>query len=354
MNKISRREFLKFASFTAATLGLSQSVSEVAYALENAAKGQPPVIWIQGASCTGCSVSLLNSVHPDIKEILLEIISLKFHPNISAATGHVAVEAFLGEAEKNKGKFYLVVEGAVPTKDNGVYCSIGEKDGRELYFSEVVKELGEKAKAVIAIGTCAAYGGIPAADPNPTGCVPVSEVIDQKKVLNIPGCPPHPDWFVGSLAHVLLYNELPKTDKFGRPKMFYGGIIHDNCPRRQYFDNSIFAKDFSEPGCLLLLGCKGPVTHSDCPTRLWNGGVNWCIKAGHPCIGCTEPGFPDKIGPIYEKMPEVKLPGISASADTFGEVVGAATAIGLGAHLIGNIVTGRLGGHKKKKKEGEE
>lgn len=344
MTKLSRRDFLKLCAGSAAAVSLSQALlPELARAVP--AAGNPPVLWIQGASCTGCSISLLNSVHPGILEILTEVISLKFHPNISAAAGDLAMKVI--EETEAAGNYYLVVEGAVPTKDGGFYCTSGEKNGKPVTFLEKVTELGKNAAAVLAVGTCAAFGGIPAADPNPTGCRGVREVLNEAgigtPVINISGCPPHPDWIVGSLAHVLLFKEIPELDQFGRPKVFYGKLVHDNCPRRQYFDNSRFAKNFSEPGCLLEIGCKGPQAHCDSFDRLWNGGVNWCIKAGAPCIACTEKGFPDDATPFYARMPGVPLPNITASADAVGIVLGAAVAAGIGAHLIGNIATGRFG-----------
>ncbi|HCF71314.1 MAG TPA: iron hydrogenase, partial [Syntrophomonas sp.] len=171
-------------------------------------------------------------------------------------------------------------------------------------------------------------------------------------IINVPGCPPHPDWMVGTIAHVLLYNDIPELDTFGRPKMFFENIIHDNCPRRQYFDNAIFAKNFSEPGCLLEIGCKGPIAHCDATTRLWNGGVNWCIKSGAPCIACTEPEFPG--WPMYERMPSMPVgSAITATADQVGLVVGGAAVVGIAGHLAGNVLTGRIG-PKKAEKEGDE
>jgi hydrogenase small subunit len=180
--------------------------------------------------------------------------------------------------------------------------------------------------------------------------VGLEKLIGVKKVINIPGCPPHPDWIVGCLAHLLLYGQ-PGLDDYGRPEMFYGGLIHNNCPRRQYFDNSIFAQAFGESGCLLHLGCKGPLAHGDCPTRLWNGASSWCVHVNAPCIGCTDPSFPDLTMPFYKRMPEIKGPGITSTADAIGIGLGAATAAGLGAHLVGNYLTGRVGPGKRKKEE---
>jgi len=352
MAPLSRREFLKLCAGSAAAISLSGFLAP--FMAEAVAAENPAVIWLQGAACTGCSVSLLNSVHPDIKEVLLNIISLKYHSTVMGAAGDLAIETMFKVAEENKDKFFLVVEGAVPLKDGGIYCTIGEThDGQPITFANLVSELGSKAQAILCVGTCSAFGGIPAADPNPTGCVPVSEVIKSKPIVNIPGCPPHPDWIVGTIAHVLLYKEIPKLDAHGRPVMFFGGTIHDNCPRRQYFDNGIFAENFSDPGCLLELGCRGPIAHCDSSTRLWNGGVNWCIKAGAPCIGCTEPGFPQ--GPVYDRLPEIPLgPQIGVSADTVGIALGALTLAGIGGHLIGNVAAGRIPPKHDKKEEGDK
>ena len=338
MKNLSRSEFLKLCAGSAAAVGISQMyVPEVAKALAGA-EGNPPVIWIQAASCTGCSVSLLNSVHPAIKEVLLDIISLKYQPNVSAATGDMAVQAIEKTAKENPGKFYLVVEGAVPTAENGIYCTVGERDGKPITALQWIQELSKQAAAVLSVGACSSFGGVPSAKPNPTGCKPVSEIVKDTPVINIPGCPPHPDWIIGTIAHVLLYG-MPELDNFKRPKMFFGekNIIHDNCPRRQYFDNGIIAKNLSDPGCLIQLGCKGPITQADCPTRQWNSGVNWCIKAGSPCIGCCNPGFPEQTSPIYKQLPDIKVPGFTSTANTIGKVALGATAVGLGAHAVGTI-----------------
>ena len=272
-----------------------------------------PVVWLPCAACTGCSVSVLNSVSPTIKNVLVDEVipgkhvSLKVHPTVMAGAGDLVVQE-LDNLEKG---YVLVVEGAIPTKDDGVY---GEFAGKTMI--ERLTTLAKDAVAILALGTCASYGGIPAGSPNPTGCKSVSEVLKEAKiatpVVNIPGCPPHPDWFVGTVASVLIAG-LPTAediDDVGRPKAYYGQFIHDNCPRRGYFDENRFAKKIGDPGCLNELGCKGPVTHSDCATRKWLGGVNWCIGAGSPCIGCCEPGFPDLVAPMYEKIPDVTLPNI--------------------------------------------
>lgn len=280
------------------TLGLSVSPG-VLKVLEAAAGGNPPVLWIQGQGCTGCSVSLLNSVHPDIAEVLLEIISLKFHPNVMAGSGDVSLKA-INEAYE-KGGYILILEGSIPTDKDGIYCKIGE----ETLFS-LIKRLSEKASAMVAVGTCASYGGIPGGSPNPTGAKGLGEVVE-KPILNIPGCPSHPDWIIGSLVHVLMFG-MPKLDEKRRPAFFYPKTIHEQCQNYALFSKGEFAKRLSEKGCLIALGCKGSLTSSDCSSRLWNNGVNWCIGAKAPCIGCTEPDFPDKLSPLYTHIPEEFLP----------------------------------------------
>lgn len=330
---LTRREFLRICSGSAAALGVSQLfIPEVYKALAEAAAGNPSVLWLQGMSCAGCSVSLLNTVHPNIKEVLLEIITLEFHTNVMAAAGDLAMSVYEEAIAKKKGQFFLIVEGAIPTKHDR-YCEIGEYQGKVKTMADLTKRLGDAAKAVIAVGQCATYGGIPAAAGNYTGAVGVQDYL-KKPVINIPGCPPHPDWMIGTIAHVLLFG-MPELDRYGRPKVFFGKCIHDNCERRRDFDEGKFAKHFSEEGCLYELGCKGPLTYADCSTRAWNNHVNWCVRSGAGCRGCTEPGWPDKASPLFEKVSGVVLPGIRTTADTVGKVLGVAAAAGMAAHFIG-------------------
>lgn len=350
--RLSRRDFIKLCGGGVAVISLSGYLAP--FMKEAVAAGAPAVIWIQGGSCSGCSVSLLNTVHPDIEKVLTEIISLRYHSTLMAASGGLAIdEGLFKTVAENKGNFILVVEGAVPVGENGDFCVIGERNGEHLKFLDVVKEVGSQAMAILSVGTCSAFGGLPAASPNPTDCQAVSKVVKNVPIVNIAGCPPHPDWIVGTIAHLLLYKDLPELDTFGRPTMFFKDIIHDNCQLRQYFDNAIFAKNFGDNGCLLELGCKGPIAHCDSTNRFWNNGVNTCISAGAPCIACTEPQFPN--WPIYERLPEMPIgPAITATIDQVGMVLGAATAVGIGGHLAGNILTGRIGPKKKDEKEGED
>ena len=283
-----------------------------------------PVVYLQTAACSGCAVTMLNTASPTIKNVLIDQIApgvhinLRFHPVVMAAAGEMAIQALEDTAAQKKGEYVLVVDGAVPTATDAVYGAIGERDGKPVTMLERVTELARDSLAVIALGTCAAFGGISAGAPNPTSAKPVKEVLDSKGInkplINIPGCPPHPDWFVGTVAGVIL-NGLPTADDlddFLRPKAFYGKLIHENCPRRAYFDEGKFAKKFGDEGCLYELGCKGPITYADCPLRRWNSGTNWVIGAGAPCNGCTQPEFPDQTAPFYEKLVDVDLPTIGA------------------------------------------
>jgi len=272
-----------------------------------------PVVWLQGAGCTGCSISVLNAVSPRIQNLLLDEVvpghhlNMLFNSTIMAGEGEAVIEVLKDTETERKGGYILVVEGAIPTAADGLYGSIGERGGRHLTIEQSVAELGANALVAIAIGTCAAYGGIPAGKPNPTQCKGVKELFDEKGietlVVNLPGCPVHPDWFTGTVS-VIMFSGLDavKLDNVGRPELFYGRLIHENCPRRADFDKGRFAEKLGDQGCLYKLGCKGHYTNADCPIRQWNNGVSWCIKAGSPCLGCVEPEFPDGTSPIYETV----------------------------------------------------
>ena len=220
------------------------------------------------------------------------------------------------------GGYVLVAEGAIPTSSAGVFGSIGERSGQPFSMRERLEELAKNSMAVLSVGTCASFGGIPAAYPNPTGCKSVRSVLEaagiSKPLINIPGCPPHPDWVVNTIAGILL-NGLPKSSELDdnlRPLAFYGKLIHENCPRRASFDEGKFAKKPGDEGCLYELGCKGPITYADCSIRRWNNGTNWVIGVGAPCNGCTQPEFPDFTSPFYEKLPEAVFSAVPGAAAT--------------------------------------
>lgn len=300
---VSRRDFLKTATGTAAGIGISQMFNPALVRALQKELETHPVLWIQGQGCTGCSVSLLNSVEPSIADVLLKIISLQFHPSVMASEGETALQNLYRISQKYKGKFSLAVEGAIPIAAEGKYCIVGELGHKEITILDLVKDLGAKAGSVLAVGTCAAYGGVPAAKGNETGATGVMDIFKTNKittpVVNIPGCPPHPDWIVGSIAH-LLTKGIPSVDAYGRPNVFYADNIHDNCPRLDEYEEGNMAEKLSEhQGCRMDIGCKGPDTSADCFKRKWNSGMNWCVDNA-VCIGCVEPGFPDSSSPFYE------------------------------------------------------
>ena len=298
--ELSRRKFLKGTAGAAAVFGMSLFDNPLLRKAFAEALEETPIIWLAAGACSGCSVSLLNALSPRIQDVLLGQIvpghhtELAFHPTVMAASGDLAMQAMYDTEVK---PFLLVVEGAVATKDNGTACEVGEKNGHGITGLEHVLRLGRKAKAVIAAGSCASYGGVVGAAPNPTGAKGVAEVFRDHGVvtptINLPGCAMHPDWFISTVAAVLLGGpKSVKVDEVGRPVAHYGKLIHDNCPLRGHFDAGRFAQKASDPYCLYKLGCKGPITHADCPEKRFNGGTNWCIENGHPCIGCVEPAFP--------------------------------------------------------------
>ena len=285
-----------------------------------------PLVWLQGSACSGCVVSLLNSFAPGAASVVLreltpgKHVSVRFLMTAMAGQGQQVVDILTDETIAKKGGHVLVLEGSVPV-GHEVFCTLGESDGREVPLSERFADLARSALAVVAVGTCSSFGGIPSGAPNPTGAISAGELLKREGIgvplVNIPGCPPHPDWIVGSLMAVAMYGldaVAAQLDELSRPKMYYGKLIHETCPRRADFDANRFARKFGDPGCLYELGCKGPVTYADCPTRMWNSGTNWCVGAGSPCHGCVEPGFPDGLAPLYKKIDTDRLDGFKLLA----------------------------------------
>jgi len=336
-----------------------------------AAVAEVPVIWIQGGGCTGCSVSVLNSLSPKIQDVLVgqvipgKHVSLRYHPTVMAAQGELAIQA-LEDTASMKGGYVLVVEGSVSTKDDGIYVEIGEKDGHGITMLESVTALARDAMAVIALGACATHGGIPGATPNTIGTKGLGDLFAEYGIatplINLPGCPPHPDWFVSTVATVLIGGlSAVEVDHEGRPVAFYGELIHDNCPRRADFDNGRFARKYSDSGCLYELGCKGTVTHADCPTRMWNSGTSWCVGSNGPCIGCAELGFPDLHSPLRDRAEPYPIEDVSLPTPLVPEEPGEGLKwlapvtgawLGLGAiAAIGLAIRNRM---KRADGEGEE
>ena len=285
---VSRRTFLKFCTGIAASFGLGTNAA-MAMAKAIADPMRPPVIWLHGQECTGPTESLLRSEQPSFEHLILDLISLDYHETLLVPSGKLAEECRHAAMEANAGKYVLIVEGAIPTKDGGIYCKVGGQTAIEM-----LNETAEKAGAIIAIGSCASWGGVPSADPNPTGASGAHEILKGKTVVSIPGCPANPYNLLGTVLQYATLGTLPALDELNRPKFAYGQTIHEHCPRRAHFDAGRFALEYGDEGhrqgwCLYRLGCKGPATHANCSVNHFNEVVGaWPIGLGHPCFGCTE------------------------------------------------------------------
>lgn len=338
---VSRRNFLKICTAAAVYMGLPASMGEkIAEAAANAKR--PPVLWLSAQECTGCVETLLRASHPTLDNLILELISLDYSETLNSGAGRQAEEAREKSMKENWGKYILVVDGSIPTKDGGIYCKIGGRTALEL-----LQEMAPGAVATISIGSCASWGGIPSASPNPTGAKPVHEILAGKgyAIVNIPGCPPNPYNFLSTVLHFLTFNKLPALDDKLRPKFAYGRLIHENCERRPHFDAGRFANEFGDEGhrlgyCLYKLGCKGPETFNNCPSILFGdvGSGSWPVGTGHPCFGCSEEGvgfsapLHSPSRPIYitppaqftEAIPSQGAGASSLAAGVAGAAVGAA------------------------------
>lgn len=328
---INRREFMEFCGSFAAILGLgSVATPRIAAALQQVRR--PSVIWLQLQECTGCVESVLRSEAPAIGDLVLDLVSLDYSHTLMAASGNAAEAAMHTAMRENMGQYILLVSGSIPLNDDGVYTMIAGRPARDHLI-----EAAEGAAAIIALGACAHWGSVQAARPNPTGAVGVQDVIRDKPVVNIAGCPPIADVVTATVVHFLTFNRLPALDSLGRPLFAYGARIHDQCPRRANFDAGQFVQSFDDEGarrgwCLYEVGCKGPQTFSPCPIFQWNTRTSWPIGAGHPCIGCTEPHFWDTMTPFYNRLPGIGALGIERSADVWGAALAVGALGGIAAH----------------------
>jgi hydrogenase small subunit len=323
---ISRREFLKFCTTAASVMALPATLApRIAEALDQARR--PSVIWLPFQECTGCTESITRSHGATIEGMIFDAISLDYQHTLQAAAGTAAEHAREQAMQDNWGKYLLIVDGSIPTANAGYGTIAGVSN------LEMLREAARGAAAIVALGSCAAFGGIPMAKPDPTGAVPVSEVIKDKPIVNVPGCPPIPVVITGVLMQYLTFGKIPDLDALGRPKAFYGQTVHDRCYRRPFYERGQFAETFDDEGarkgwCLYKLGCKGPTTYNACATVKWNNGVGFPIEAGHGCLGCSEPRFWDKGG-FYDALST----GTWGTAKTFGSAVGVGVAVGAAAAL---------------------
>ena len=328
---VNRRQFLEFCGQMAAVLGLSTlAVPRIAGAMQ--ALRRPSVIWLQLQECTGCVESVIRTADPTIGDLVLDVISLDYQHTLMAAAGSAAERSLTDARKGNAGKYLLVVTGSVPLNSDGMYTVIGGKTAKS-----ILEETAKDAAAVIALGACAHWGSVQASRPNPTGAVGVSEIVKDKVVVNIAGCPPIADVVTATVVHFLTYGRLPALDADGRPRFAYQNRIHDQCPRRAHYDAGQFVRAFDDEGarkgyCLYEVGCKGPATFSPCPIFLWNSRTSWPIGAGHPCIGCTERNFWDTMTPFYHRLPNIAGVGVERTADIFGAALAVGAVAGVAAH----------------------
>lgn len=337
---VSRRNFLQFCSLTAASLGLgSAGAAEIEHAMRT--RPRLPVIWLHGLECTCCTESFIRSHSPLASDVVLSMVSLDYDDTLMSAAGEQAEAALEESINAFKGEYILAVEGNVPLGGNGTFCIPGGEA-----FEDKLRHVAQHAKVIIGWGSCAAWGCVQAAKPNPTGAVPITQIITDRPIVLVPGCPPIPEVMTGVLAYILTYDRLPPLDRLGRPRMFYGQRVHDKCYRRAHFEAGQFVEHFDDAGarlgyCLYKVGCKGPTTYNACSTMRWNGGLSWPVQSGHGCIGCSEKDFFDK-GSFYRHEPGILPPwlgGTEATADRVGLAASAVVGVAAAAHAALSAVS---------------
>lgn len=342
---LSRRDFMKICGALAVAMGLQHSPPVAASGLpKSLTRGQKPahivakalqtaprvpVIWLEFQDCAGCSEALTRSHAPTLVDLVLNTLSIEYHETLSAAAGFQVEEARQAAMQQYAGQYVLVVEGSIPTGKHEAYCTVGGRSALDL-----LKETAAGAGAIVATGTCASFGGLPRANPNPTDARGVWEIITDKPVINVPGCPAIPEVFTGTLAHVLIFGAPPELDDLNRPKAFYGRTVHDRCLRRPFYEAGKFANSFDDHGaregyCLYKLGCKGPTTYNACASIKWSSGLSFPIQSGHPCLGCSQPEFWDGGGFYQGQSAPTDRPGLglAAAAAGVGVLAGAGVAV---------------------------
>jgi hydrogenase small subunit len=338
---ISRREFLNFCAAMVATLALPpRYLGAVVEALERT--DRPVLVWLEFQDCAGNTESMLRSSDPPVADVLLELLSWEYHETIMAGAGKQAEAVLKRVVQEDAGKYIAVVEGAIPTADGGVYCTIAGRTALD-----IATEVCTHAAASIAVGACAWDGGLVRSNPNPTGAVGLQEAVPGIKVVNLGGCPHNVINTAAVLTHYLTFHEMPALDQYNRPLFAYGQLIHDQCERRAHYDAGRFVEEWGDEGsrkgwCLYKMGCKGPDATYNCPTVRWNGGTSWPVKSGHGCIACASNRFWDKMSPFYKPLPKVPGFGADVTAEKIGwGLVGAVGAL-TAAHGIGSVIRAKL------------
>jgi len=300
------------------------------------------VFWLSGMSCDGCSVSALGASWPSVEGLVAGNIPflpkvVLHHPMLADDIGRDFVEPFARAAEGRLGAPYvMVVEGSIPDDQtlerSGQFAALGvgadwprslpssRGPDQPLRTSDWIWALAPGAAASIAIGTCATWGGIPAAAGNITGSMGLMDYLGRDyrsskgvPIINVPGCAPVGDNFTETLSHVLQYLEgigpLPEFDELGRPAWQFEQTVHRHCPKAGYYEEGVFAEEPGDSQCLVEIGCWGPVVQCNIVERGAINHMGGCMVAGGACIGCTMPGFPDKYSPFYKSPPGSAISG---------------------------------------------
>jgi hydrogenase small subunit len=340
---VSRREFLSFCAGMAALLGMPKAASgAIAKAIES--DERPILVWLEFQDCAGNTESFLRARQPSVADLILETISLNYHETLMVAAGHQAESALEDTVSQNKGEYIALVEGAIPGDIDSGYCTIGGRSALD-----IAREVCGSAMATVAVGTCATFGGLPAARPNPTRALSVADAVPGvRNLINMSACPANADNITALLVYYLTTKRWPPLDQYRRPLFAYGTTIHDACERRAHFDSGQFVEAWGDEAhrhgaCLYQMGCKGPATSQNCPNVQWNGHTNWPVGCGHPCLGCAEPNFWDVMTPFYERLPNVAGVNASEWLDPVGLGLTGAVAAGVIAHGIGEVVRYRRG-----------
>jgi F420-nonreducing hydrogenase I len=354
---MTRRAFLAAAGAAGAAAFLYANAPQVAAAIESS---DLKLVWLRGSGCGGCTASLLNGGNPEVLTALSKIkLELAYHDGLMLQQGVFVDGSPASDSGRNSnirlkelvdsGGYVLAVEGAIPNgpEGSGRYCMAGA-----VPFKQIFMDAARNASCIIAVGTCASYGGISrsmkiadATGVSFTGTSRLDGAMTRyglnNKVINVPGCPSNPDWMLLALADVLAGREI-ETDLYGRPKAFFGSRVHDSCPRRGAFDRAARDDKFSDGNCLYALGCKGPLAYADCPTRRWNGGVSMCTQSGGPCVACVEPEFPDAFMPFFNKVESREI-FANVDVDTGAKIIVGAAVIGAGIHAVKRLAIGESG-----------
>jgi hydrogenase small subunit len=295
----SRRHFMSSMASMASLMGLSASMIPVLAAAATAPK-KPSVVYMSFQECTGCLESLVNSFAfsggTSIENLILNVISLDYQETLMAAAGYEAEQQLL--ASTAVPGYVLVVDGSIPTNSQSGYLVSGGRSGVARF-----RDAAANASLIVAVGTCASFGGLPKAAPNPTGADSIGNLMTTLGIhiplINVSGCPPIPEVITGTILYYLAKG-MPELDSLRRPKTFYGETVHEDCYRKDFLEDGPHVKVFDDAnarfgGCLIEVGCKGPVTHNACTKIQWNQGVSFPMKSGHGCISCSEPDFWDRL-----------------------------------------------------------